>query len=59
MYTFLANNMTHILDFRGSKITFRLFEKHLVLRQKMENLIHMGEMGFPSFTIDENIIKEN
>jgi hypothetical protein len=25
----------------------------------MENLIHMEEMGCPSFTIDENIIKEN
>ena len=25
----------------------------------MENLIHMGEMGWPIFTIDENIIKEN
>jgi hypothetical protein len=25
----------------------------------MEKLIHMGEMGCPSFTIDENIIKEN
>jgi hypothetical protein len=25
----------------------------------MENLIYMGNMRFPSFTIDENIIKEN
>jgi hypothetical protein len=24
----------------------------------MENLIHIGEMGFPSFTIGDNIIKE-
>jgi hypothetical protein len=25
----------------------------------MEDLIHMGEMGCPIFTIDDNIIKEN
>jgi hypothetical protein len=25
----------------------------------MENFIHMGKMGYPCFTIDENIIKGN
>jgi hypothetical protein len=31
----------------------------LHFRGYIENLIHMGEMGFPSFSIYENIIKEN
>jgi hypothetical protein len=30
-----------------------------VLGEEMENLIYMGEMGRPSFTIDENFIEEN
>jgi hypothetical protein len=29
-----------------------------VLGEEMKNLIYMGEMGWPHFTIDENIIKE-
>jgi hypothetical protein len=36
-----------------------MFEEELVLGEEMENFIHMGEMGWPCFTIDENIIKEN
>jgi hypothetical protein len=51
--------MTQVLNFRDSKITFRLFEEKFVLGEEMENLIYMGEMGWPHFTIDENIIKEN
>jgi hypothetical protein len=44
-YTILANNMTQVLNFRGAKNTFRLFEEKLVLGEEMENLIYMGEMG--------------
>jgi hypothetical protein len=51
--------MTQVLNFRDAKITFRLFEEKLVLGEDMENLIYMGEMGWPSFTIDENTIKYN
>jgi hypothetical protein len=58
-YTILANNMTQVLNFRDAKSTFRLFEENFVLGEEMENLIYMGEMGWPRFTIDENIIKEN
>jgi hypothetical protein len=36
-----------------------LFEENFVLREEMQNSIHKGKMGFPSFPIDENIIKEN
>jgi hypothetical protein len=56
-YTILANNMTQVLNFRGFKRKFRLFEKEFVLGEEMENLIHMGEMGLPSSTIYENINK--
>ena len=59
MYTILANNMTQVLNFIDTKRTFRLFKKRFCLGEEIENLIHMGEMGLPSFTIDENIIKEN
>ena len=55
----LANNMTQVLNFIGAKITLRLFEENLVLGEEMENLIYMGEMGWPHFNIYENIIKEN
>jgi hypothetical protein len=51
--------MTQVLKFRDAKITFRLFEKNFMLREEMENLMYMGEMAWPCFTIDENIIKEN
>jgi hypothetical protein len=51
--------MTQLLNFRGTKGTFSVFEEKLMLREYMKNLIHMGDMGFPSFTLDENIIKEN
>jgi hypothetical protein len=51
--------MTQVLHFRSSKGTFRFLEKKLVLREETENLIHMGNMVCPGFTIDENIIKEN
>jgi hypothetical protein len=33
-----------------------MFEENMVLGEEMENLIYMGEMGWPGFTIDENII---
>jgi hypothetical protein len=56
-YTILTNKMTHILNFRDAKITFRLFEDNFVLGEEMENLIDMGELGFPRFTVDDNIIK--
>ena len=59
LYTILSHNMTQVLYFRCAKRKFRLFEKEFVLGEEMENLIHMGEMGFSIFTIDENIIKEN
>jgi hypothetical protein len=36
-----------------------LFEEKFVLGEEIENLIHMGERGLSSFTIDENIIKED
>jgi hypothetical protein len=47
-YTILANNMTKVLNFRGTKNTFRMFEENLVLGEEMENLIYMGEMGWPT-----------
>jgi len=31
--THLAKNMTQVLILRGSKITFRMFEENLVLRE--------------------------
>jgi hypothetical protein len=49
--------MTHVLNFRDAKRTFRLFEETFVLVEEMENLIYMGDMGCPFFTIDDNIIK--
>jgi len=58
MYTILANNMTQVFNFIDSKSTFRLFKKKFVLGEDIENLIHMGEIGLPSFSIDEKIIKE-
>ena len=58
-YTILSNNMTQVLNFRGDKNTFILFEEKLVLGEDMENLIYMGEMGYTHFTIHHNIIKEN
>ena len=56
-YTIVANNMTQVLNLIGTKNTFRFFEENLVLGEEMENLIYMGEMGWPGFNIDENIIK--
>jgi hypothetical protein len=35
-----------------------MLEEKFVLGEDMENLIHMGEMGLPIFTIYDNIIKE-
>jgi hypothetical protein len=58
-YTIIANNMTEVLNFGDAKIKFRLFEKNVVLGEEMENLIYMGEMGWPCFITDVNIIKEN
>jgi hypothetical protein len=51
--------MIQVLDFRDAKITFRLFEEKTILREEMENLIYMGEMGWPCFNIYDNIFKEN
>jgi hypothetical protein len=45
-------------DFRCAKGTFRVFEENFMFREYMKNLINMGKMGLPSFTIDENINKE-
>jgi hypothetical protein len=50
--------MTEVVNFIDSNRIFRLFEEKFVLREDMENLIHMGDMRFLSFTIDENNIKE-
>jgi hypothetical protein len=51
-YTILANNMTQVLNYRGAKTTFRLFEEKSVFGEEMENLIYIGEMGWLGFTID-------
>ena len=55
----LTHKMTQVLEFQGSKRTFRLFEEKLVLREWMENSIQMIKMGCLGFSMDEDIIKEN
>jgi hypothetical protein len=55
----LANQMTQVFYFGGTKITITLFQEKLVLGEEMEDLIHMSKMVCPGFSIDEDIIKEN
>ena len=50
--------MPEILYFLLPKNTFRLFGTKMMITEKLQYKIQMLEMLGPSFTIDEDIIKE-
>jgi hypothetical protein len=51
--------VSQVFHFVGTKGTFGIFDKQLVVLQQMKDFLHMDKMGIPSVIVNEDVIKEN
>jgi hypothetical protein len=55
----VTHNVSKVFYFAGSKGTFCVFDKQLVVLQQVKDLVHMKKVAILSEALNEDVIKEN